>query len=138
VKVLSSFPAGGTGNGPMEKQIMAVTQLRSQVARDILEKVFSSYPVKNARSRVSFGSNKDGIHCAAVDDPMHYNSSGLFSYLAEIAFGGLKPKEAKMLERYMREDCKERSSIPNLFPRGKYSSGFLPTALYSLPLRKWD
>jgi hypothetical protein len=35
-----------------------------------LEKVFSSYPVKNAWSRVSFGSNKDGIHRAAVDDAL--------------------------------------------------------------------
>ena len=110
----------------------------SQVARDILEKVFSSYPVKNAWSRVSFGSNKDGIHRAAVDDPMHYNSSGLFSYLAEIVFGGLKPKEAEMLERYpcvkiAKSDCRfETSSQEESIHLD------LPTALYSLPLRKLD
>jgi hypothetical protein len=32
---------------------------------------------------------------------MHYNLAGLFSYLAQVAFGGLHPKEAKeLLEDY--------------------------------------
>ena len=122
---LSSFPVGGTGTGPIETQIMNVTKLRAKVSREILEKVFSVYPVKNAWSDVSFGSNENGIHFATVDDPMHYNSGGLFMYLAQIAFKGLKPSEAEELEGYMRDDyTKNRSSVRYDLPRGKFSAGF--------------
>ena len=66
--------------------------------------MFSLYPVHNAWSNVSFGANQNGIHRAAVDNPMHYNASGLFAYLGKIAFGGLKPSEAETLEGFMLED----------------------------------
>jgi hypothetical protein len=88
----------------MKKKVIFLMKTQSQVARDILEKVFSLYPVHNAWSKVSFGANQSGIHHAAVDDPMHYNASGLFAYLGKIAFGGLKPAEAEKLEGFMRED----------------------------------
>ena len=108
----SSFPIGATGTGPIETQIMDVTKIRAKVTREILEKVFSVYPVKNAWSDVSFGSNKNGIHYASVDNAMHYNSGGLFLYLAQIPFQGLTPTEAEELERYMREDyTTNRSSV---------------------------
>ena len=120
-----TFPLGGNGNGSVETEIIQVTKIRSEVARDILEKVFSMYPVHNAWSAISFGANKDGIHRATLDDPMHYNSSGLFSYLAEIAFGGLAPKDAEELEGYMREDfANARSSVRYDLPRGKFTAGF--------------
>ena len=106
------------------KQLATVARVRSQVAREILEKVFSLYPVRNAWSSLSFGSNNNGIHRATLDDPMHYNSTGLFSYLAQIAFGGLLPKEAQELEEYLREDFSMRSSVRYDLPRGKFSSGF--------------
>ncbi len=108
----------------LKQKVSSVMKLRSQIARDILEKVFSLYPVNNAWSKVSFGSNQNGIHTAAVDDPMHYNSSGLFSYLGKIAFGGLQPSEAETLEGFMREDFMVRSSVRYDLPRGKFTSGF--------------
>jgi hypothetical protein len=97
----------------LKKKVSYLMKTQSQVlARDILEKVFSLYPVHNAWSEVSFGANQNGIHCAAVDDPMHYNASGLFAYLGKIAFGGLKPAaEAKRLEGFMREDFSVQSSV---------------------------
>jgi len=120
-----TFPLGGHANGSVETEIIQVTKIRSEVARDIIEKVFSTYPVHNAWSAISFGANKDGIHRATVDDPMHYNSSGLFSYLAEIAFGGLVGKDAEELEGYMREDfANARSSVRYDLPRGKFTAGF--------------
>ena len=103
------------------KQFATVARVRSQVAREILEKVFSLYPVRNAWSSLSFGSNNNGIHRATLDDPMHYNSTGLFSYLAQIAFGGLLPKEAQELEEYLREDFSMRSSVWYDLPQGKFS-----------------
>ena len=120
-----TFPLGGNGNGSVETEIIQVTKIRSEVARDIIEKVFSTYPVHNAWSAISFGANKDGIHRATLDDPMHYNSSGLFSYLTEIAFGGLRPTDAEELEGYMREDfANARSSVRYDLPRGKFTAGF--------------
>lgn len=107
-----------------QKILETTIRVRSQLSRDIIEKVFSVYPVKNAWSEVSFGSNKDGIHRATLDDPMHYHSSGLCSYILEIAFKGLLPKEAKKIETYLREDFKTRSSIRYNFPRGKFNKGF--------------
>jgi len=122
----ASFPVGGAGAaGPIQDQFIAVRKLRAKVAREILEKVFSVYPVKNAWSDISFGCNDNGIHFATVDDPMHFNSGGLFMYLAQIAFQGLKPSEAEELEGYMRDDYKKnRSSIRYDLPRGKFSAGF--------------
>ena len=108
----------------IKKKIHSLTLLRSQVARDILEKVFSTYPVHNAWSKVTFGANINGIHRAALDDPMHYNASGLFPYLSEVAFKGLQPKEAEQLETYMRQDFSVRSSVRYDLPRGKFTSGF--------------
>jgi hypothetical protein len=86
------------------KKVIYLMKTRNQVAWDILEKVFSLYPVRNAWLEVSFGAKQNGIHRAAVDDPMHYTASGLFAYLGKIAFGGLKPAEAERLEGFMRED----------------------------------
>ena len=98
--------------------------LRSKVARDILGSVLTTYPVKNAWSKVSFGSNVNGIYRATLDDPMHYHSSGLFSYLGEIAFKSLLPSEAKLVEQYLREDASARSSNQCNLPKGKFHSGF--------------
>ena len=55
---------------------------------------------------------------------MHYNSSGLFMYLAEISFLGLLPKEQTELEEYMREDSAKRSSVRYDLPRGKFTKDF--------------
>ena len=82
------------------------------------------YPISNAWSQISFGANVNGIYHASLDDPMHYSSSGMFQYLAEVAFKGLSPSEAKKIEKFMREDSSARSSVRYDFPRGKFSSGF--------------
>jgi len=80
--------------------------------------------VHNAWSRISFGSNKDGIHRATLDDPMHYSALGLFTYVAKVAFLGLQRKEAELLEKFLREEFKNRSSVWYQFPRGKFTKGF--------------
>ena len=116
---LLQFPAE-----EQQKKAAKLMDLRSKVARDILGSVLTMYPVKNAWSNVSFGSNYNGIYRATLDDPMHYNSSGLFSYLGEIAFKSLLPSEAKLVEQYLREDASDRSSNRCNLPKGKFSSGF--------------
>lgn len=107
-----------------KKEIEKSIRTRSQLSRDILEKVCSLYPVRNAWDVISFGINKNGIHRATLDDPMHYNSGGLFMYLAQTVFGGLLPKEQQKVEKYLREEASTRSSARYDFPRGKFTPGF--------------
>jgi len=113
-----------TLNGEARTKMAKLMDIRSKVARDILGSVLTTYPVKNAWSHISFGSNVNGIYRATLDDPMHYHSSGLFSYLGEIAFKCLLPSEAKMVEQYLREDASARSSNQCNLPKGKFHSGF--------------
>ena len=83
------------------------------------------YPILNAWSKISFGSNPNGIYRATLDDPMHYSSSsGMFMYLATVSFKGLLPSEAKKVEKYLRQDFSNRCSVRYDFPRGKFSPGF--------------
>ena len=111
-------------HGEERHKMSKVLDLRSRVARDILGSVLTMYPIKNAWSNVSFGSNVNGIYRATLEDPMHYHASGLFSYLGEIAFKSLLPSEAKLVEQFLREDASARSSNRCNFPKGKFSSGF--------------
>lgn len=107
------------------KEIEYSIKLRAQISRDILEKVFSLYPIHNAWSAISFGSTDEyGVYRATLDDPMHYNLSGLFEYVMKVAFLGLVPKEAENLEKYFREDFSIRSSVRYDLPRGSYTNGF--------------
>lgn len=99
-------------------------KLRSSVGRQIHEKMYGMYPIRNAWANICFGSNVNGIYRATLDDPMHYSSSGMFMYLANVSFKGLLPSEAKKVEKYMREDFSNRCSIRYDFPRGKFSPGF--------------
>ena len=96
----------------------------SKVTNNILEKVYGMHPVVNAWSNISFGYNTNGIYRATLDDPMHYSSSGMFMYLAEVSFKGLLPSDAKKLETIMRKDFSRRCSVRYDFPRGKFSNGF--------------
>ena len=82
------------------------------------------YPIRNAWSKIRFGSNPNGILCATLDDPMHYSSSGMFMYLASVAFRGLLPSECRKIEKFLREDFGHRCSVRYDFPRGKFTPGF--------------
>ena len=115
--------------GDEQKKMAKLIELRSKVARDVLGSVLTMYPVKNAWTDVSFGSNYNGIYRATLDDPMHYHSSGLFSYLGEIAFKSLLPSEATLVEQFLREDASVRSSNRYNLPKGKFTSGFTSCSL---------
>ena len=74
---------------------------RGNVAKAILEKVFTLHPIKNAWHTIYFRSNSNRICQAALDDPMHFHCSGLIAYTLEVYFGHLKPAEAKEVEMIM-------------------------------------
>lgn len=105
-------------------QLSSILRFRAQLARDILEKVYSLHPIRNAFNKLSFGCNEDGIHRATLDDPMHFNSSGLFFYLAQVTFHGLLPKDCESVENSMRRDASKRSSVRYDLPRSSYRKGF--------------
>jgi hypothetical protein len=102
----------------------AYLKTRAAVARDIVEKTYGLYPVRNAWTPISFGSNPNGIHRAALDDAMHFNSAGTFMYLGHTSFKGLTASECKVIEKYLREDFGSRCSVRYDFPRGKFTVGF--------------
>ena len=120
--------------GPRDPEVIAAKKnrasleswlkVRSTIARQLYEKVYGMYPIRNAWSKISFGSNPNGIYRATLDDPMHYSSSGMFMYLATVSFKGLLPSEAKKVEKYLRQDFSNRCSVRYDFPRGKFSPGF--------------
>ena len=97
---------------------------RSATAREILEKTYGIYPVKNAWFPISFGATTNGIYEATLDDPFHFSESGMFMYLISVAFKGLLPADAKKIEKYLREDFSARCSVRYDLPRGKFSPGF--------------
>jgi hypothetical protein len=115
--------------GDERRKMAKSLELRSKVARDILGSVLTMYPVKNSWTDISFGSNSNGIYRATLDDPMHYHSSGLFSYIGEIAFKSLLPSEATLVEQFLREDASVRSSNRYNLPKGKFTSGFTSCSL---------
>jgi hypothetical protein len=120
-------------NGATPRHIDDLNQYwkrRSTCARGILEKVYSTYPIRNAWSKVSFGSNKDGIYRATLDDPMHYMDSGSFLYLAQVAFLSMTEGDRLQMENIIKDLFKsKRSSVREDLPRGKFTSGFSKTTL---------
>lgn len=102
---------------------------RAALARSLIEKVYSLYPIRNAWGDISFGANPYGIHRATLDDPMHFNSQGMMMYLLKVAFDILQPRERAAVETILRKDSKYRCSVTENYPRGKFSHGFTSCSL---------
>jgi hypothetical protein len=85
------------------KNFKSYINRRSKCAREVLEKVYSLYPIENAWSSISFGANPDGIFKASLDDPMHYCDSGSFSYLADVIFGSMTRTERLGMEKIIKK-----------------------------------
>ena len=86
----------------MHKSGMQYMKRRSKLARSLLGKLYSIYPIENAWLDVCFGANEQGIYSATLDDPMHYLESGSMLYLAEVAFLSLTNKERIEVEKNIR------------------------------------
>jgi hypothetical protein len=124
-----TFP-GGAGSAHEKRNLHAYLKRRSKCARNILEKVYSTYPINNAWSSVCFGANKEGIYGATLDDPMHYCDAGSFLYLAEVAFRSMTQGERLAMEETIQLYFQgKRSSVREDLPRGKFSAGFTRTTL---------
>ena len=113
-----------------KKKIRAYVKRRSKLAKSILGRVYSMYPINNAWTNISFGSNLHGIYRASLDDPMHYLDSGSFLYLSQVAFLSMTDTERSKMERIIKNLFQsKRSGAREDLPRGKFSSGFTRTTL---------
>jgi len=111
-----------------KKQIRLVSaQLNrtQRLAKDILNKVFSMHPHRNAFKGIDFGANPNGILVAATEDHLHLGESGLVLNLGEVAYGGLTPGECTETERIIcLKVTSSKSSISSEYPRGTVKSNF--------------
>jgi Plavaka transposase len=113
-----------------KKRIRKYIARRSRCARMILGSSYSMYPVKNGWSDVCFGSNKNGIHRATLDDPMHYLDGGSFLYLAQVTCLSMTETERYEMETVIKSYFQsKRSSVRQDLPRAKFASGFTRTTL---------
>ena len=106
--------------------LVSFLTLRSRIAQLILERVFSMYSITNAFEKVWFGSNKNGVYSATLDDPMHFNESGYFQYMGDVCYASLTKSEQEDIETVVRgrTTVGVRSSVRADYPRTKTSKGF--------------
>jgi hypothetical protein len=130
VSELGKILPPATSNARLHQSSMQFVRRRSRLARCILGRLYSMYPITNAWSDICFGANRQGIYSATLDDPMHYLESGSMLYVAEVAFLSLTNNERKEVENNIRSYFSTiRSTVREDFPRAKLSSGFSRTTL---------
>ena len=93
--VVAKFPLSAHGRpAKMGKASHAFVKRKTGVAQEILGKVFTiMHPLRNAWDPIGFGSNKNGIFGATLDDPMHFNESGLFDGVTKAFYGCFTEEE---------------------------------------------
>jgi hypothetical protein len=97
--LIAKFPLTVHGkHTKMGKQAHDFVKRRAGLARDILGEVFTMHPLRNAWDPIGFGSNKHGIFGATLDDPMHFNESGLFDGVTKAFYGCFTEEELKKFE----------------------------------------
>ena len=103
---------------------------RAGLAREILGEVFTMHPLHNAWDSIGFGSNTHGIFGATLDDPMHFNESGLFDGVTKAFCGCFTEEELKKFEQSTRSLYRNsRSSVRSDYPKSRISKGFTSCTL---------
>jgi hypothetical protein len=119
---------GETPHGNLTKKAKAAQDFvkrRAGVAREILGDVFTMHPLRNAWDPIGFGSNKNGIFAATLDDPMHFNESGLFDGITKAFYGCFTEEELKKFEfttRSLHQDS--RCSVKSDYPKNRTTPGY--------------
>jgi hypothetical protein len=129
--IIDTFPL--TPHGRPTKNAKAAQDFvkrRAGLARDILGDVFTMHPLHNAWNSISFGANKNGIYGATLDDPMHFNESGLFDGVTKAFYGCFTEEELKKFEETTRSlYLNSRSSVRSEYPKSRVSKGFTSCTL---------
>ncbi len=98
---------------------------RAGLAHKILGEVFTMHPIRNAWYPISFGCNKNGVFGATLDDPMHFNESGLFDSVTKAFYSCFTPEELNKFEQSTRSfNRHSRSSVRSEFPKDRITPGF--------------
>ncbi len=88
------------------------------------------HPLHNAWDSIGFGSNTHGIFGATLDDPMHFNESGLFDGVTKAFHGCFTEEELKKFEQSTRSLYRNsRSSVRSDYPKSRISKGFTSCTL---------
>jgi hypothetical protein len=107
------------------KKALGFLNRRVKLARSILGRTYSVYPLRNAFDGVPFGANKHGILVARTEDHLHACESGIMLNLAEVAYGGLMPAESKVFEHIIWSKVTAcRSSILSELPHQTMKKNF--------------
>jgi hypothetical protein len=79
---------------------------------------------------IGFGCNTHGMFGATLDDPMHFNESGLFDGVTKAFCGCFAEEELKKFERSTRSlHRNSRSSVRSECPKSRISKGFTSCTL---------
>jgi len=129
--VVAKYPLSANGRpAKMGKAAHAFVKRRAGIAQEILGEVFTMHPLRNAWDPIGFGSNKNGIFGATLDDPMHFNESGLFDGVTKAFYGCFTEEELKKFEQSTRSLYRNfRSSVRNEYPKSRTSVGFTSCTL---------
>jgi hypothetical protein len=128
--IIAKFPLLGNGKQTKgatkdAKAAEDFVKCRAGLAHKILGEVFTMCPIWNAWCPVSFGSNKNGIFGATLNDPMHFNESGLFDSVTKAFYSCFTPEELNKFEQSTRSFNRHlRSSVWSEFPKGRTTPGF--------------
>ena len=86
--VAAKFPLTAHGRpSKKSKFVQDFVRRRAGIAREILGEVFTMHPLHNAWDLTGFGSNRQGVFGATLDDPLHFNESGLFDGVTKAFYG---------------------------------------------------
>jgi hypothetical protein len=124
--IITKFPLTPRGRLTTKaKAAQDFVKRRAGLAREILGDVFTMHPLRNAWNSIGFGSNKNGIYSATLDDPMHFNESGLFDGVTKAFYGCFTEDELKKFEEATRSLYQNsRSSVRSEYPKSRISKGF--------------
>jgi hypothetical protein len=129
--IIAKFPLTARGNpNKNAKKAQEFVRRRAGLAREILATVFTMHPLRNAWEPIAFGSTKNGIFGATLDDPMHFNESGLFDGVTKAFYGCFTEDELRIFEDKTRSLYQNsRSSVRSDYPKSRTSKGFTSCTL---------
>jgi hypothetical protein len=129
--ILAKFPLSANGNRTKgaKKDAKAAEDFvkhRAGPAHEILDEVFTMHPTRNSWHSISFGSNKNGVFGATLDNPMCFNESdGLFNSVAKAFCSCFTPEELNKFKQSTGSFNRDsRWSVQSEFPKDGITPGF--------------
>jgi len=101
-----------------------------KLARALLARPYTLYPLRNGFDGVPFGVNEHGVTVATAEDELHSCEAGVFLYLNTVAYGMMTASERKLFESQLRNFLSfSRSSSSQNYPLMKLKQNFTNQSL---------